>query len=335
MNTAEYNHLACKEYVQPNLLSCVYVKDIKMAFFNNILPGSVIADVGFGCCSGVKATFISKKKQVNVIGIDFSKQVIETCKKNVKNATTMPADMRKLPLQTNDVDGVYASFSLIHMDEQNGEKAIREFARMIKPGGWLFLATDIGSGKKRYFTRRSTTHHSAMSVMFHFWHPERLRTVLSQYGFRLEKKSITSPDNDGPDRIYLTCTLTGFDSEEKKTIMALGTSWRQNPLDVSLQLASSLKEFAGISRVSRIDRLCGFDIPVFSVSRPKSKISITVAGGKGTNEKESRASGLFEAIEIACAEADIKGYTATTDQLKKANVPFVEIKSLGADDNGA
>lgn len=108
----------------------------------------------------------------------------------------------------------------------------------------------------------------------------------------------------------------------------LGTSWRERSVEFSLRVAESAKRFAGISRVARIDGLVGLPFPVYSVARPLSRVAVTVHSGKGTTEAEARASGLFEAIEVACAEIPVPSRPFTEAALAAANANYVPLERL-------
>lgn len=112
---------------------------------------------------------------------------------------------------------------------------------------------------------------------------------------------------------------------------ALGTSWREAPLERGLLAAQAARAAAGISRVSRIDGLADLPFPVFSVARPLSKVAVTISSGKGTNEAEARASGLFEAIEVACAEITIPSRRASEAELGKAGTNHAPLALLCSD----
>lgn len=80
--------------------------------------------------------------------------------------------------------------------------------------------------------------------------------------------------------------------------------------------------------------MSGLPFPVFSATRPLSKISVTVSAGKGTSPEESRLSALFEAIEIAAAETELPQRLATTAELRAEGTPFLTLESLAAEDDG-
>jgi YcaO-like protein with predicted kinase domain len=117
-------------------------------------------------------------------------------------------------------------------------------------------------------------------------------------------------------------------AEDRIVPIALGTSWREKPVDAALLAAQAAKKFAGISRVARIDGLTEIGFPVFSVVRPLAKVAVTINSGKGTCESESRASGLFEAIEVACAELPVPARPFSVRELAEARTDHVPLSQL-------
>lgn len=108
-----------------------------------------------------------------------------------------------------------------------------------------------------------------------------------------------------------------------------GTSWRLTSPEAALEIAQKARSFAGVSRVAKINPLADLSVPVFSVSRPESTVSVTVCSGKGTTELESRLSGLYEAIEIACAEKSIPSVRASFEELKTTQNNIVSLEQFG------
>lgn len=116
--------------------------------------------------------------------------------------------------------------------------------------------------------------------------------------------------------------------------LSFGTSWRERPLEASLLSAEAARKFAGVSRIARIDGLAGLGFPVYSVARPLSKVAVTIHSGKGTTESEARASGLFEAIEVACAETSPPSRKARESELASSRIDHISLERLCSRDTG-
>jgi len=61
----------------------------------------------------------------------------------------MQADVRRLPLQDADVDGIWAHGLIHELDHSDMVVAIEEMKRVMKPGGTLYIRTKMGEGVER------------------------------------------------------------------------------------------------------------------------------------------------------------------------------------------
>jgi len=95
-----------------------------------------------GCGTGFMACRISKEKNCQIQGIDISERMIELARERAKKhniedrATFRIADAKNLPFEDNTFDVVFSQFVISLLDK---EKALAEFMRVLKPGGFLGL----------------------------------------------------------------------------------------------------------------------------------------------------------------------------------------------------
>jgi ubiquinone/menaquinone biosynthesis C-methylase UbiE len=93
-----------------------------------------------GCGTGFMACRLVKEKNCRIVGIDISERMIEMAKERAAKqkiedkATFRVADANELPFESSTFDVVFSQFvtSLL-----NKEKALAEFMRVLKPGGFL------------------------------------------------------------------------------------------------------------------------------------------------------------------------------------------------------
>lgn len=111
--------------------------------FENLLKGKRILDSGSGAGRDTKH-FISKGYEVE--SIDLSKGMIEEARKRVPEGNFMRMDMTDLKFEDSSFDGIWCCASLLHLNEAEAEKAISEFARVLKKGGILFVSVKEGDG---------------------------------------------------------------------------------------------------------------------------------------------------------------------------------------------
>ncbi len=104
--------------------------------------GSVILDVAVGTAETALA--ISRRHPgVTIIGVDFSPAMLAVGNRKIRSrypdaAISLTAgDGRQLPIGSGLVDAVTISFGIRNMEER--EMVLKEFHRVLKPGGRLFI----------------------------------------------------------------------------------------------------------------------------------------------------------------------------------------------------
>lgn len=108
----------------------------------SIGPNSKVLSIGVG--TGRKELFIKKFLQRKGIvssffGIDLSEHQLQKAKKNGMQGRLARADGREAPFGDNTFDAVFLFESLGHMPDR--QQALREAARVLKPGGRIFIAS--------------------------------------------------------------------------------------------------------------------------------------------------------------------------------------------------
>ena len=113
--------------------------------FLELLPKKgKILDVGCGPGNFTKY-FLAKGYSAE--GIDLSKEMIEIAKQKVPHGIFKIMDLRKLEYPNGSFDGLFAAYSLIHIPKKEIITTLKEFGRVLKPRGILFLAVQEGKGK--------------------------------------------------------------------------------------------------------------------------------------------------------------------------------------------
>lgn len=138
-----FNKISAKYDFMNNILSFGTHKIIKsIAIKNlNIEPKSKVLDL---CCGTGDIGAIIKKlhPDCDVIGVDFSEEMLNIAEKNNKTITYRQANALSLPFEKNSFDYVVMGFGLRNIPEKN--KAIEEVHRILKTNG-KFLHLDFGN----------------------------------------------------------------------------------------------------------------------------------------------------------------------------------------------
>jgi ubiquinone/menaquinone biosynthesis C-methylase UbiE len=96
-----------------------------------------------GCGIGVGSTYIAKKYDCHVVGVDVSAKMIEWSRRRAREERVeakvefRTADVLDLPFEASRFDIVFAESVLVFVEDK--AQAIRECVRVTKPGGYVGL----------------------------------------------------------------------------------------------------------------------------------------------------------------------------------------------------
>jgi ubiquinone/menaquinone biosynthesis C-methylase UbiE len=100
--------------------------------------------VEIGCGPGQVGAFVRSLGR-RVLGLDLSREMVRLARRRLEGAVT--ADMRALPFTDDRFGGLIAFYSLIHLPRVDVVLALREFRRVLRPGGQVLLSAHEGSGE--------------------------------------------------------------------------------------------------------------------------------------------------------------------------------------------
>jgi ubiquinone/menaquinone biosynthesis C-methylase UbiE len=111
------------------------------AFLELTGPGTV-ADVG--CGPGHVTRYVAARHP-DVVGIDLSPRMIAVARGHAPSLRFAVGSMLHLPVAGASWSGAVALYSIIHLTAAERAVACAEFARVVRPGGWLLVAFHIDS----------------------------------------------------------------------------------------------------------------------------------------------------------------------------------------------
>ena len=151
--------------------------------------GNEVIDAG--CGPGIYTSFLLKKG-FNVTSIDLSKGMLKEAKKRVPKGKFYRMSVTKLGFPAGRFDGVFCSAVLLHLNDREAKSAIKEFYRVLRPGGLLFISTKVG--------RKETVkvYPDGTKRFIHFYTAKFLKDSLEKAGFKIEDfyKNMKDPDRD-------------------------------------------------------------------------------------------------------------------------------------------
>lgn len=105
----------------------------------DLKPGEVLLEAG--CGAGHQMRFFLEDSGAQGLGIDFSPVALELAARRCPNLALSRQDLRSLGLRDASVDKIVCFNVIEHIDEQ--DRVMREFQRVLKPGGALVMGTNI------------------------------------------------------------------------------------------------------------------------------------------------------------------------------------------------
>jgi SAM-dependent methyltransferase len=104
--------------------------------------GDPVLDVG--CGPGQIGAFVGQRGH-RVVGVDLSTRMAVLALRRLD--TAVAADMGALPMATASCGGVLAFYSVIHLHRAELGPVLREFARVLRPGGHVLFSAHEGTGE--------------------------------------------------------------------------------------------------------------------------------------------------------------------------------------------
>jgi len=118
--------------------------DLRAAFAARLPSVADVADLGCGpACDG--ALFAQAGHRVT--GIDRSAGMLAHAAR-VLPGRVIRADLRRLPVASQSLDGIWCCAALLHVPHDQTMAALREMRRILRPGGCLALVTAVGEGAR-------------------------------------------------------------------------------------------------------------------------------------------------------------------------------------------
>lgn len=157
--------------------------------FLKLLPNNAnLLDIG--CGPGQFAQYI-KSKGYNIEGIDLSDEILRIAKEKIPDLEFKKMDMRKMSYKNNTFDGLLVAYSLIHIQSYELPNTLKEFNRILKPGGYTMIIVQTGESDRVVDEPML----KGEKIFVNFFTPKRLSDFLINTGFKLVfQKETTTKD---------------------------------------------------------------------------------------------------------------------------------------------
>jgi len=146
-----------------------------------------VADVG---CGAGRVTPVLAELGLDPRGVDLSPAMIALARAAHPDLRFDVGSMLDLDLPDGGLGGVLAHYSIIHVPWELRPRALAEFHRVLRPGGWLMLTFQVGSDRRHY----AEVDGLAIALDFHRQQPGELAGLLRDAGFRPHATLVRDPE---------------------------------------------------------------------------------------------------------------------------------------------
>ncbi len=159
----------------------------KKEFIKKCVSGKIL---DAGCGPGIYTDFLIKKG-FNVTSIDLSEGMLKEAKKRVPNGRFYKMSITNLKLKAKEFDGIFCSAVFLHLDDKEVCTSLKEFSRILRKEGLLFLSTK--KGKKETVK----VYPDGTKKFIHFYPKKKIEDFVKKAGFFVEESYINLKDPDG------------------------------------------------------------------------------------------------------------------------------------------
>ena len=154
------------------------------AFTQRAAPHGLVLDVG--CGPGWHSVELMRRG-FRAIALDLSHGMLREAQQlSVRDLVLM--DMRQLPIANHSIAGLWVSASFLHVPRDDADATLREFARVLKNGGVMYLGVKGGEGE------RFGNPLDDLLRYFIYWTEENLDARLRAAGFELVESWVNTPE---------------------------------------------------------------------------------------------------------------------------------------------
>lgn len=152
--------------------------DLLTELLERLPPDATVVDVG--CGDGART--LANLTAVETVGVDVARRPLELARETVPGVTLVQGEMTSLPVADGIADAVTAYHAVFHVSSDDHPAVYREFARVLRPGGYVLLT--VGSGPSE--SVRDDWLDTGERMYWSTPGPTRTQSQLRESGFEIE-----------------------------------------------------------------------------------------------------------------------------------------------------
>ncbi|MBI3216746.1 MAG: class I SAM-dependent methyltransferase [Mycobacterium sp.] len=162
------------------------------AFAGMVVAGGTKPVIDVGCGTG-STTAMLRSGGAQVFGVDLSPGMLAQARRLNPDLGFVVGSMTDLPIADGAAGGICAWYSIIHIPDERLDGVLREFHRVLAPGGLVLLAFQVGD-RPRILT---SAFDQDVELTFVRRQPREVRKRLADNGFALYAELDRDRDDDG------------------------------------------------------------------------------------------------------------------------------------------
>ncbi|MER7178269.1 class I SAM-dependent methyltransferase [Streptomyces hyaluromycini] len=157
------------------------------AYAELVGAGGTVADLG---CGPGRVTARLAGLGLSVFGLDLSASMLAVARRENPGLRFVQGSMLELAVADGALDGVVCWYSSIHTPDDRLPVLFGEFRRVLRPGGRLLLAFQVGDAARRF----EDPWGHPVALDFERRRPELMTRLLTEAGFRLHSSTVREAD---------------------------------------------------------------------------------------------------------------------------------------------
>jgi SAM-dependent methyltransferase len=149
--------------------------------------GGPVADLG---CGPGRITAHLAALGLDVHGVDLSSAMVDVARRTYPGLRFDEGSMTDLDLPDGALAGIVAWYSVIHTPTDRLPEVFAEFARVLRPGGELLMAFQVGSDQ----VRLEQAYGHPVSLVVHRRSPEVVADLLRAAGLDVHARLVRQPE---------------------------------------------------------------------------------------------------------------------------------------------
>lgn len=150
-------------------------------------PDPQTLEVGSG--HGGTAAYLARHG-LGVRGVDLPTAMVDFARRTYPDVAFSIGEMHDLDVDDASLAGLVSWYSLIHIPEPERPAVVAEFGRVLRPGGYLLLAFQIGDDTRHF----DEAFGHEVSLDFHRLDPDAVAATLDAAGFELMARLVRAPE---------------------------------------------------------------------------------------------------------------------------------------------